>query len=65
MGRCFLTQTAGRFGVGGILAVLIGLRQDYPVGLAGALDRDEVVRNVAGYPGGISFRRRAETPSAR
>src|SRR5918998_762513 len=65
LGRCFLAQTACSFGVGGVLAVAGGLRQDYPVDIASALDRDEIVRDVAGDQGGIPLRRRAETPSAR
>jgi hypothetical protein len=62
MGRGFLAQTAGGFDIGGTLSVLAGLRQNDPVDLASALDRDETVRNIASYPGGISFRRSAETP---
>ena len=65
MGRDFLAQTAGGFGIGGTLSVLAGLRQNDPVDLASALDRDETVRSIASYPSGISFRRSAETPSAR
>jgi hypothetical protein len=65
----FLTQTPSGFGIGGTFSVLMRLRQNDSendsVAFTSALDRDEIVRNAAGYQGGISLRGSTEATSAR